>query len=142
MRIAPIIAHIETCAGLGYLGVEGAREYRALAALPGRLPRGYVIPLDRATNTLSRTGVIAQESSERFAVVTLIGQVRAGEAISVDMLSEIEARLIAHMTGWRHPDAKTPVISTGGQDISVELGAYAWATTFSMTTTYRKALEQ
>lgn len=137
MRVQPVIDHIK---GLGYKVTGGAREYRALRAVPAQLPAGYVVPLGRSTTTLARTGVVHQQHLHSFAVVTMLNDSRAGIGASTDALDDLERALIERLTGWMHPDASTHVIATGAQDISDQLGCFAWATIFSFSSTYRKAV--
>lgn len=140
MRVSPVIDHIKADKAIGYISYGGAREYRALRAVPAALPAAFVIPLSRTTESLPRTGVMAQVSKISFAVVTILAEKRAGAVKGIDELDSIERALIDRLNGWHHPDGATPVFATGGQDISAELGAFAWATTFSFTSTTRKAI--
>lgn len=137
MRVAPVIEQLK---GVGYLSVGGARDYRGLRTVPAKLPAAFVVPLSRQTETLSRTGIIHQNDTHNFAVVSLITEARAGLAVDTDALGTLEYALIDRLSGWMYPDAASPVIATGGLDMADQLGCFAWATTFSFTTIYRKAL--
>lgn len=137
MKLAPIIARLETIAALRTIG--GALEYAALKNVPGRLPAAFVVPEAMTANESSRAvGAIDQKLSQIFAVVLVFGVGRAGASQAVDAIDALESDVFAALIGWAPPEGWSPVQLIGGALLDIDATAYSWVLRFKTTTHFRK----
>ena len=137
MRLAPIIERLEP---VGLRLVEGAVEFAGLSSAPTRLPAAYVVPQsdDAAPNRLG-TYAIDQRVTATIAVVLVLDAARRGGGGAVsDELEDWSERIRDRLIGWKHPDADTGFEYAGGQLLSADGTALAWALRFKSARHVRK----
>ncbi len=137
MRLAPIIDRLEP---LGLRLVEGAVEFAGLAAPPSRLPAAYIVPQnDEAASNRFGTYAIDQRVTTTIAVVLVLDAARRGGGTAVsDELEDWSEKIRDRLLGWQHPDATSLFEYGGGQLLSADGNALAWALRFKTARHIRK----
>lgn len=136
MRQSPIVARLKEA---GLERVYGALELAGLQAQPGRLPQRFVIPDGWSAGENRLAGVHDQRLVQMFSVVSLLEGAARREDLVSEAIHEEEAKVLAALVGWTHPDASRACDAVSGRLLSVNGTTLSWIVTFRTGTHIRKA---
>lgn len=129
----------------GFRHVHGALELAGLDKAPGQLPCLFVLPLEETASPNALAGAHDQALVRTIGVVLALRGAQLNDERLSDELAETEAKAIAALAGWTHPEASRPCSYLGGGLLFADRSIFLWLLRFTTArhirtpTTQRKA---
>lgn len=122
----------------GYAIAEGLFEFAQLTAPPRNRPACFVIMERERAEGQPRVGAYDQKLTLTFSVVIVMDAPgRQFGGVSEELKAEI-SRVKTALFGWKHPEAASGCMLSGGRLLDLDAQTLSWAVEFTCTYRERK----